>query len=904
MDELLHITHFSGLNLLRSPVWVFDITHKRICFVNQKAHQLITRSTNPRQHSQTPETILNGSADVFEIAQDIVDQGINDGNHLTTILENHLKHQLEYYIEQLRHQELVTVTNRWHIQGKIIDLQWNFSLIEFAPEQCRGILIEGRIIEIPLGRSSIHYDYGDHLSQHPPHRNDLNNNDLDQEALCCKSMAILTEIQSLTRLGNWEYDPQTQKSIWSREIFNIFGYDPNLAEPILADILSLYPPEAAAQLMAVVENVLEHGGSYQLTLPAFKVDGTPIYIECRGKPEFDSLGRAVRLFGTLQDVTEREQIASALRESQHLINRITEVTPNFLYIYDLLASKNVYANRSVFETLGYTAEEIQAMGVNLFPTICHPDDLPVVYEGMTKCHDLRDGEIIELEYRIRDVQGRWRWLRTRDLVFNRTSEGKVQQILGTSWDVTEEKEYAIALAAAKEAAESATKTKSEFLANMSHEIRTPMNGVLGMAQLLFTTPLNDEQQEFVQTIQDSGEILLTVINDILDFSKIEAGMLTIVSRPMSVQNLMRSTLKLLLPQAQAKNLRLNFHISPNVPATICGDSSRLTQVLLNLVSNAIKFTTTGEVSICLKGHFGDHASDDPSHSGATSKLPTSKPHIMAPHQFNQDQADLGSQDYKLQDYKLIFSVQDTGIGINATVMERLFEPFTQADNSASRSYGGTGLGLAISRRLVELMGGKIWVESLGYRRDNITNAVTPTTYKSGSEFHFTVKVQIPPQVKSNVAPSKSMDTSQGFDPTIAQRFPLRILIVEDNLVNQKITHIIFRKLGYQPDLANDGCAAITQVEHHDYDLILMDLHMPNMDGLTATKVIRSMSIPQPHIVAMTADVMPEEQATCLAAGMNQHIGKPVRVQELIQLITNLHPSAAQSSPSAESFPSA
>ena len=691
------------------------------------------------------------------------------------------------------------------------------------------------------------------------------------EMVLQKHQMALSEAQKLARLGNWEYDMATKKSTWSAEMFHIFGCNSDLGEPTVQEIFKFYAPEEFTKLLNTVQNALDSGDSYHVTLKAFKTDGTEIYTECRGRPEFAPEGKVVRLFGTVQDVTEREEITIALQESQHLINRITEATPNFLYIYDIIVNKNVYVNRSVFETLGYTPAEIQAMGANLFKTICHPDDLALVYENIAKCHHLHDNEVIELEYRIKDAQGGWRWLYTRDLVFNRTADGKVQQILGTSYDISERKEVEIALAKAKETAECATRAKSEFLANMSHEIRTPMNGVLGMAQLLLTTNLTTEQKDFVQTIEQSGDILLTIINDILEFSKIEAGMLKIEARPLSVGKMIKSTLSLLLPQAQAKKLNLDFKISPHIPVTMIGDTTRLNQILLNLVSNGIKFTTVGEININVTGQF----------------LLTSEDKLENQVQSSQPQQGAELQN---QDYELTFSVQDTGIGIPPAAMQQLFAPFTQADSSVSRQYGGTGLGLAISKRLVEMMDGKIWVESLGYRRDNTSTDITPTTYHQGSIFYFTIRVQVPPQAKTHVIPSSKtnpMANNQWFDVTMAQRIPLRVLIVEDNLVNQKIAYLILQKLGYEADVANDGAAAVERMAQMTYDLILMDLHMPKMDGLTATQLIREMAIPQPYILAMTADVMPEERQACFNAGMNEHLSKPLRVKELVEIITNL-----------------
>ncbi|MEI6063876.1 MAG: response regulator [Pseudanabaena sp. ELA748] len=410
-------------------------------------------------------------------------------------------------------------------------------------------------------------------------------------------------------------------------------------------------------------------------------------------------------------------------------------------------------------------------------------------------------------------------------------------------------ERTTALIEAKEAAEAATKSKSEFLANMSHEIRTPMNGVLGMAQLLETTPLNEEQIDFVKTIKDSGDALLVIINDILDFSKIEAGMLKIEAKSFVLEDVVSGVCKLLENQAIAKQITLKYAIAPDVPKTVIGDRARLRQILLNLVGNAVKFTPQGQVSIAVTG-----------------KVLT-----------NQGVRDI---------YQLKFAIADTGIGLKSDHIGKLFQPFSQADASTSRKYGGTGLGLAIGKCLIELMHGTIWVESLGQVGGNPPLDWQPEQDTQGSTFHFAIAVS----VNSAIAPpQESLDEKIDkffIDDKTAQKFPLRILLVEDNKVNQMVASKLLERLGYQPDLANNGLEAVQTFQEKIYDLIFMDMQMPEMDGLTATKLIRqSPENSQVRIVAMTANARPEDRQACLDAGMDDFISKPINIQEVIRLIS-------------------
>ncbi len=419
----------------------------------------------------------------------------------------------------------------------------------------------------------------------------------------------------------------------------------------------------------------------------------------------------------------------------------------------------------------------------------------------------------------------------------KNTDGLVIGLVGVSYDITDRKNYEIELTKAKEQAEAGTRAKSEFLANMSHEIRTPMNGIIGMAEILKQSSLTNEQLANLEAIEVSANSLLSLINDVLDFSKIEAGKLDFEIIEFNLRNMLGDIERILVTKANEKGLDFRVVCDDSIPANLQGDPHRLKQIILNLTSNAIKFTEKGHVEVVIK---------------LEKNLP--KNHLLR------------------------FEINDTGIGVSKEGRQSLFKEFSQVDTSTTRKYGGTGLGLSISKRLVEMMNGKIDMNS---------------KFGKGSTFWFTAMLgRIEETEKAPVIIEKeNLELISRIDKDLS------VLLVEDNKINQKIAVHNLTQAGYKVELAENGHQAVIKYKNGNFDLILMDVLMPVMNGFVATKKIRAIESYRAHknkvcihhvpIIALTANAMKGDREACLAAGMDGYISKPFKQKDLAELLHNI-----------------
>lgn len=895
-----------------------------------------------------------------------------------------------------------------------------------------------------------------------------------EEALA-EHAAELKEAQSISRVGSWSWEVNSNISHWSEEFFHIVGLDPNTPAPTVEEQQKIFTPKSWSKIMQAINLAITTGHAYEIEVEFIRKDGINCWMIARGKAVRDINGKVVRLIGTCQDITDRKRAAEKFQDLSQRLLLATRAAKVGIWELD------INTGQMVWDDILY---KLYKQDMNTFiPTFdnwlscIYPEDIPIITQKMR--NTLSAEKEISAEFRIVWPDNTIRYVKVFCII-QRNIDELVIRAIGTTWDITEQVllsqsrqkqhdllqgvlnstlngvialsavrdqegniidlEYILANSAiekllgielpsvaqskllqilpgvkstglfdqfikvieennvlnteyryqfknidrwlnimafkfqdglvvtcadindrklfeedlqkAKQAAEIATEAKADFLANMSHEIRTPMNSIIGLTRLLLETHLSTEQRDFVETIRMSGDALLTIINDILDFSKMESGKLELEKHPFDVRSCIEDSLELLSTKANEKNLHLAYQVAHDVPAIIINDITRLRQILVNLISNSVKFTPQGEIFVSLSV---DHKQD--------------------------------------QNYQLHFAIQDTGIGIPANRIERLFKSFSQVDNSITRHYGGTGLGLAICKRLADLLGGQIWVESeigrgsifhftittetekdipeyLSLSHPKLKNKliliisdveihqqllfteadywemlITTITYAELSaipdkrydfvlahtSFNSKIETILPPVIakcKELSSPlivfafpeqraevtqlseeiiflNKPIHYAQLYDtlisltdPTVAKSpsnrlhqtqhlstkplSSIHILLAEDNLVNQKVALLMLNRIGYRADIAANGLEVLQALDRQPYDIVLMDVQMPEMDGLAATREIRNRLTKDrsPIIIAMTAEAMKGDREKCLAAGMDDYITKPINLDNL------------------------
>ncbi len=541
---------------------------------------------------------------------------------------------------------------------------------------------------------------------------------------------------------------------------------------------------------------------------------------------YDCEGNISGAIECIRDITAHKKSEGDLQAAKDYLNRIINLISDPIFVKDE-KHRLVLVNDAECKLIGHPREEILGKtDYDFFPK----EQVDVFWEKDDEV--FRTGKENSNEEVITDNAGVTRTVITKKVLYEDKAGDKF--IVGIIRDVTERKNAENELRRAKDAAEAAARAKSQFLANMSHEIRTPLNAIIGMTGLLLDMSLSPSQLECAETVRKSGDVLMALINDILDFSKIEEGKRDLDHHPFDLRACIDGSMDLIAPTAAEKYISLDCFMSDQVPQSVVGDVTSLRQVLVNLLGNAVKFTDIGEVSLSVDC---------------------------------QPQLDGSLQ--------LHFAVKDTGMGIPKDCLGSLFQSFSQVDASLTRKYGGTGLGLAISKKLVEFMGGHIWAES---------------EPGQGSTFHFTILAE--PALPEQTSEQTIQTTKPSYQgsPLADHLDHLRLLLAEDNLINQKVALMMLKKLGIKADVAANGLEVLDALERQPYDIVLMDVQMPEMDGFEATKAIRE-RWPKgtPRIIALTAHSLEGDRERCLGAGMDDYISKPVKIEELASALNRYLP---------------
>ena len=624
---------------------------------------------------------------------------------------------------------------------------------------------------------------------------------------------MLTMIEEMSGVGWWSVDKADNHQTWSKRVFEIHGMDPAEGPVLIEEGFDYYDASELNQVSNGIQHGLKTGEGYTLRMHLKRKDNERRIVVSRSAAVKNAAGEYVGMFGVFRDITDEEALLDKLRRNEARYRLLAENVSDVITRVKMDGSSK-YISPAIKQLLGWTLEEMSGQSTDYV----YEEDRKHVLAAIKQA--VKTGTPTRLEHRAVHRDGRIMWV---ECTFKAVGDeqGKVDDVVVVIRDATQRKQLEADVIEAKDRAEKAAAAKSEFLANMSHELRTPLTSVVGYAGLLKDSAgLTPEQKLYADRISASSEALLLVINDILDYSKLEAGAVELDKSPFYLREHIAQTVGIIANQCDAKGLELRTELDARLPEVLSGDAGRLRQVTLNFLSNAVKFTSSGSVSLRAFG----------------TETPEGR-------------------------YRVRVEVADTGIGLSPEKADLVFGRFTQADASTTRTYGGTGLGLAISRHLIELMDGNIGYESAA---------------GEGATFWFEVPLDF----------DFALPVSVAVETTPAIEVQGRILLVDDAAANRELVTIILSSLGLEVEAATNGVEAVTAVRRGGFDLVLMDVHMPEMDGLAATREIRrgegaGRRLP---IIALTANVQSEQIERCLAAGMDDHLSKPIQVGELAEAI--------------------
>ncbi|MFE9082824.1 PAS domain-containing protein [Brevundimonas sp. NPDC003935] len=626
-------------------------------------------------------------------------------------------------------------------------------------------------------------------------------------------LETLRLVEQMSGVGHWRLERNTGVVEWSDEVYRIHGVERDSFDPNLDSALDFYVEGDRQALTEMIQRGLEDGEGYMAKLQIVRPDGEERRVLTHAETEVDETGRVVAMFGVFQDVTEQEKVLARSRRDEGRYRLLAENIGDVITRVKMDGSSK-YISPAIQQLLGWTFEEMSGQSTDYV----HPEDRHLVLKAIGEA--VKTGTPTRLEHRAVHRKGHTIWVECTFKAL-KDENGHVDDVVVVIRDMTQRRVLEDQVIEAKERAEKAAQAKSEFLANMSHELRTPLTSVIGFSGLLQgSEALPPEERTYVERIATASEALLGVINDILDYSKLEANAIEMDPEPFQVAALVDGAAAIVEGQCVAKGLSLKVVADAAMPEVLTGDAGRLRQVMLNFLSNAVKFTGKGGVTLRVGG------APDPDGR-----------------------------------WRLRVAVTDTGIGIPAEKIEVLFERFSQADASTTRVYGGTGLGLAISRRLIEIMGGEIGVDSKP---------------GEGATFWFETPLIQGGSAAGLTGGNDEMAASGGLAGG-------RILMADDAPGNRELVSAILRGLGLEIDTVCDGAEAVQAMQSGSYDLVLMDVHMPVMDGLAATREIRRMQAGSGHrtpILALTANVQADQVARCLDSGMDGHLAKPIQIPEL------------------------